>query len=100
MATMKVWYHAGPAQGSFGVQSLVSEPELAAETVTTSGTAADGAAVPTGASVAVCYSDTLTYYRVRRAGDTTAATSADKWVAASEFTHVSVKAGDTISFIE
>ena len=100
MATMRIWYHSGPAPGAFGPQSLVDEPELSTETVTTSGTAAAGTPVPTGASVAVCHSDTQTYYRVRRAGETTAATNADKFIEASELTYITVRTGDTISFIE
>ncbi len=100
MATMRIWWHPGPPIGTSGPQMLAGEPPLSTETVTTSGTAAASGACPEGTTVARCFSDTLTYYLVRRSGVTTAATNTGGRIAASVEKDISVLPGDTISFIE
>lgn len=96
---MYVWWHAAPAPGTYGAQPLADEPPLGKTTVSTSGTAAASSACPDSASVARCFSDTLTYYLVRRAGDSDAAVVSDGRIAANVEKDISVRVGDTISFI-
>lgn len=100
MATMRVWWHEASSPGTRGQIPLRREPELSAENVTTSGTAAASGPCPERAYVAVLLSTTRTYFRVRRQGNTTDATTSDKPITANELTEIAVEPGDTISFIE
>lgn len=96
MATLYIWYHRAPAQGTYGEQNLVDEPYKSKETVTTSSTPASSNAAPAEVSVARVYTDTETYYYVRRGDDTTEVAVTDGRIPADEEKDIAVKPGDVL----
>lgn len=94
---VKIWFHrAFPGATNGGNLPIVDEPELATETLATSASPATSGAAPALTDVAIVEPDVDVHFRVNDG----AATSADKKATANQERTISVKPGETISFIE
>lgn len=102
--TVKIWWHDGAAIDSRrNDMPIVSEPELAFETVSVSGAAAASGPAPDDATVALIESDVGVRYRVRSQGDNTPADAANSKPMAptgDAVDFIGVKPGASISFVE
>lgn len=103
MSETRIWWHAAMPWGPGADRMpLIDEPEITAETATTTaaGPAVASGQAPAGALVAVILPASAVHYRVQRGGAGTGATTGDKVAVAGEERQIAVRSGDTISLME